>query len=335
MDFTQRTLLYQRLQAQSGAIAEAWYQALIPSGFSTCSLPQLRQELSRLTESLITALLTEPFVPSLGDLIGLALADIGLQSPENMYATLTVLPEALVANLSEEDEWLLFPRITALQAAIASGLFAAVRHRINTAHEQNHAVLATAHAAVQIRCQWMEEHLRAITLHVPIVLFTIDRKGIITFVVGRGLASLDVTPDRLVGQAIAEIASEQPTIVMSVEAALRGEIANVLIQVNTRLFETRYAPLFDEMGSIMGVIGVSLDITDRPQPLPANEELHLTSDEQALLGLLATGQTNRQIGQELGLGLKAVEKRLAKLFAKLGVVTRTEAVALAFRERLL
>lgn len=204
MAFTQRAILLQRLQARADAIAEAWYHALLPTGFSTRSLPQLRQELGGLTESLITALLTEPFAPNLGDLIGVALANLGLQSPESLRATLTVLPEALVANLA-----------------------------------------------------------------------------------------------------------------------------------NARLFETRYAPLFDDIGSITGVIGVSLDITERPQPLPANEGPPLTVDEQVLLGLLATGRTNRQIGQELGLGSKAVEKRLAKLFARLGVATRTEAVALAFRDRLL
>lgn len=335
MEFTQRAILLQRLQAQSGAIAEAWYHALLPTGFSTRSLPQLRQELGRLTESLITALLTEPFAPNLGDLIGVALVDLGLQSPESMRATLTVLPEALVSNLPEKDRRLLFPRITALHAAIASGLFAAVRQRITTAHEQNHAALTTAHTAVQMRCQRTEEHLRTITLHVPVVLFTIDRKGIITFVVGRGLASLDVTPDRLVGRSIAEVASKQPTIVISVEAALRGEVVNVLIQANTRLFETRYAPLFDEFGSVTGVIGVSLDVTERPRAVSAGEGLHLTLDEQVLLGLLAAGRTNRQIGEELGLGSKAVEKRLAKLFVKLNVANRTEAVSLAFREHLL
>jgi PAS domain S-box-containing protein len=252
-----------------------------------------------------------------------------------MCATLTVLPEALVGNLSKEDGWLLFPRITALHAAIASGLFAAVRHRITTAHEQNHAALATAHAATQMRCQWMEEHLRAIALSLPIVLFTIDRHGIITFIVGRGLAALEVTPDQLVGRAIVEVASAQPTIVTAIEAALRGEVVHVFTHANARPFETRCAPLFDDTGAVTGVIGVSLDITERPQPLPANEGPPLTVDEKILLGLLATGRTNRQIGQELGLGSKAVEKRLAKLFARLGVATRTEAVALAFRDRLL
>ena len=335
MEFTQRAILLQRLQSQSSAIAEAWYHALLPTGFSTRSLPQLRQELGGLTESLITALFTEPFAPNLGDLIGVAIANLGLQTPESMRATLTILPEALVASLSKEEAWFLFPRIIALHAAIASSLFAAVRQHINTAHEQNHAALATAHSSIQVRCQRMEEHLRAITLHVPVVLFTIDCKGVITFVVGRGLASLDVTPDRLVGRAIAEVASEQPLIVTSVEAALRGEVVNILIQANSRYFETRYAPLLNEIGSITGVIGVSLDVTERPQLLSANRGFYLTLDEQALLGLLAAGQTNRQIGQELGLGAKAIEKRLAKLFTKLGVATRTEAVALAFREQLL
>lgn len=335
MDSTQRAIILQRLRSQSQAITEAWYLALLPTGFSARGLPQLRQELAGLTESLITALLTEPFAPTLGDLIGVALANLGLQTPESMRATLTVLPETLLATLDAEHGWLLLPRIVSLHAAIATGLFTAVRQLINTAHEQNHTAQATAHAVTQARCQWMEEQLRAITQHVPLVLFTIDLKGVITFAVGRGLASIDRAPAELVGRTITEVASQQPSILAAVAAAFQGEAVTVLIQAQGRIFETRYTPLLDDVGGVTGVIGVSLDITERPRSSPPGEEPDLTPDEQALLTFLSEGRTNRQIGQELGLGLKAVEKRLAKLFAKLDVNTRTEAVAWAIRAKLI
>ncbi len=60
----------------------------------------------------------------------------------------------------------------------------------------------------------------------------------------------------------------------------------------------------------------------------------LTRRETDVLELLARGRSNKQIANELGLGLRTVEGHVSNVLAKLGVQSRTEAVAYALGRRL-
>jgi DNA-binding NarL/FixJ family response regulator len=61
----------------------------------------------------------------------------------------------------------------------------------------------------------------------------------------------------------------------------------------------------------------------------------LSEREMEVLQLVATGQTNRQIGVTLHISEKAVQKRLSGVYQKLGVTSRVEAVMAAMRQGLL
>jgi DNA-binding CsgD family transcriptional regulator len=61
----------------------------------------------------------------------------------------------------------------------------------------------------------------------------------------------------------------------------------------------------------------------------------LTSRENDVLRLLALGRTNRQIGEELFITGKTASVHVSNILAKLGAASRTEAVALAYREGLI
>jgi DNA-binding CsgD family transcriptional regulator len=60
----------------------------------------------------------------------------------------------------------------------------------------------------------------------------------------------------------------------------------------------------------------------------------LTARETEVLGLLATGQTNRAIAQQLRISEKTVARHLSNIFNKLGVSTRSAATAYAYRHQL-
>ena len=60
-------------------------------------------------------------------------------------------------------------------------------------------------------------------------------------------------------------------------------------------------------------------------------EFTLTAREEEVLRWLATGKTDRDIGEILGISRRTVHKHLQRIYAKLGVETRTAAVARAFR----
>ncbi|HEX2904473.1 MAG TPA: AAA family ATPase [Jatrophihabitans sp.] len=61
----------------------------------------------------------------------------------------------------------------------------------------------------------------------------------------------------------------------------------------------------------------------------------LTPREREVLGLIADGRTNRQIARSLYISEKTVSVHVSNLLAKLGAAGRTEAVAIARRERVL
>jgi DNA-binding NarL/FixJ family response regulator len=62
--------------------------------------------------------------------------------------------------------------------------------------------------------------------------------------------------------------------------------------------------------------------------------LRLTTREQAVLGLLAAGQSNREIADALGISDGTVKIHVRHLFTKLEVTSRTKAIVTAARRRL-
>jgi DNA-binding NarL/FixJ family response regulator len=60
----------------------------------------------------------------------------------------------------------------------------------------------------------------------------------------------------------------------------------------------------------------------------------LDEDDTRLLWLLIEAKTNREIASELGVDEEVVARRLAEMYARIGVSSRGEAAVLAFRERM-
>ncbi len=58
----------------------------------------------------------------------------------------------------------------------------------------------------------------------------------------------------------------------------------------------------------------------------------LTTAERFVLNRLASGHTNAQIGRHLGCSEKTVRNQLTRIYAKLGVANRVEAVARHLRK---
>ncbi|HSM04312.1 MAG TPA: LuxR C-terminal-related transcriptional regulator [Longimicrobiales bacterium] len=61
----------------------------------------------------------------------------------------------------------------------------------------------------------------------------------------------------------------------------------------------------------------------------------LTPREMEVIGLVATGKTNRAIGRELFISEKTVARHLSNIFAKLGISSRSAATAFAYEHGLL
>jgi DNA-binding NarL/FixJ family response regulator len=63
-------------------------------------------------------------------------------------------------------------------------------------------------------------------------------------------------------------------------------------------------------------------------------EFDLTAREREVLGLLVEGSTNREISEQLSIGMATVKYHLTNIFSKLGAKNRVEAVTIALEHNL-
>ena len=88
---------------------------------------------------------------------------------------------------------------------------------------------------------------------------------------------------------------------------------------------------FETLGAAADVARVDALATTAPQPLPAA----LTGREVEVLRLIATGATNRAIGDRLGISDRTVARHASNIFVKLDLPSRAAATAYAYRHKLL
>jgi len=62
--------------------------------------------------------------------------------------------------------------------------------------------------------------------------------------------------------------------------------------------------------------------------------LDLTDREREVLALMVEGLNNTQIAEKLTVSPSTIKSHVSSILSKLGVTTRTEAVTLAFRHKL-
>ena len=86
----------------------------------------------------------------------------------------------------------------------------------------------------------------------------------------------------------------------------------------------------DRDGSVIPAAGLTGARATTAEAAP-----RVTDRELQVLRGVARGQTNRQVARELGIGEATVKTHLVHVFQKLGVGSRTEAVAEARRRRII
>ena len=108
-----------------------------------------------------------------------------------------------------------------------------------------------------------EEKLRAVVNSAPVIVFSLDLEGRFTFSDGRGLRDLGLEPGQVVGESVYKDFGSIPSLRENIKRALAGETVQFLALYGTRAYETMYAPQIDEKGKVVGVLAVSVDVTER------------------------------------------------------------------------
>ncbi len=103
--------------------------------------------------------------------------------------------------------------------------------------------------------------------------------------------------------------------------------------------EDEFQRLFESAGRGRRYVPANLliDALDAPTRLPPDGALRhdLTAREREVLNVLALGYTNREIAEQLCIGMETVKTHLNSIYAKFSVSRRSQAISLAIRHRLL
>ena len=108
-----------------------------------------------------------------------------------------------------------------------------------------------------------EERLRSVIGNTPVILFALDRSGVITLSEGKGLDTFGVKPGELVGRSIFDLYHDSPELHGNARRALAGESVTFVTEAKKQFFEIHLIPLLNNRGEVLSVTGVTYNITDR------------------------------------------------------------------------
>ncbi len=126
------------------------------------------------------------------------------------------------------------------------------------------------------------ERLKIVLQNAPILLFTLNKKGIFTLVEGTGLEGTAINPDELLGKSASRFFTElkfsqdkvnkfsAPEIFKKV---ISGESFEGNLSIAGAYFEIRLKPLMDNNMRVLGVIGISINITGIKEAEEVRENL--------------------------------------------------------------
>ncbi len=115
-----------------------------------------------------------------------------------------------------------------------------------------------------------EEYLSSVIANAPIIMYELNRDGVFKLSAGRSLKQIGLAPGQAVGGSIFDFFPDDSPEVDAFRRALAGETVSTATNLGDGYFASRYTPRHDENGEIVGVLGVSYDITEQHQ---AEEQL--------------------------------------------------------------
>ena len=107
------------------------------------------------------------------------------------------------------------------------------------------------------------QRLRAIITYAPLVIWAIDREGVLTFSDGKGMEKIGFTPGRAVGKSVFELFADNRPIIDITQRAISGEYISDTIHFKDVFFEVRIQPITDAGSRLTGAIGIALDVTEQ------------------------------------------------------------------------
>lgn len=122
-----------------------------------------------------------------------------------------------------------------------------------------------------------EVKFRAIVENAQPIIFVLDKEGKFLLSEGKSLSRLKLEPGQVVGMSAYDLYKDFPVIIRMIKDALQGKVDKGLLEMGFADFDIFMSPYKDAHGSIIGVIGMAVDITEMKQ----TEKALIESKERA------------------------------------------------------
>lgn len=100
---------------------------------------------------------------------------------------------------------------------------------------------------------------------VPVLAWAMDVDGVIRVCEGRGTDQIGFLPEEIIGKSVFELFADVPAVIAGARKGLSGDEFTDDVDLNGRRLRTTHVPQRDGQGDVVGVVGLSLDITERYQ----------------------------------------------------------------------
>ena len=140
------------------------------------------------------------------------------------------------------------------------------------------------------------EHLHTVMRNAPVVLFALDREGVVTLSAGKGLELAGLDPDQVIGRSIPQLFHGIPggdRIRANLQRGLSGQEFTDNADFAGRTSETRYMPIRDQDGNTSGLVGVVTDVTERARAEKEREAIESQMRDAQKLESLGVVQLDR------------------------------------------
>jgi len=160
-----------------------------------------------------------------------------------------------------------------------------------------------------------EEKFKALVTNSEEIVYIIDTDGTVLLSEGKGLSKLELKAGELVGKSVFKLYKDYPEILKNIQSALKGKSINFEIKIGENHFRNWYTPYLDHESKIIGLLGLSINITEQKKA-----EINLIESEEKFKALVTNSEEIVYIIGIDGTFILSEGKGLKKLGLKPGQV---------------
>lgn len=146
------------------------------------------------------------------------------------------------------------------------------------------------------------QYLQSLLSNLPAILWGTDSKGIFTISEGKELEKLGLKAGQVVGLSVLEVYKDYPVIVENIKKALEGKYVRYDSEVAGFSYEVIIAPQYNSNNKLTGIIGVSINMTERKKV----EEALQVAKEQAEAANKAKSEFLANMSHEIRTPMNAI-----------------------------